>query len=59
MNHIRDHQYIQRGSKILQKLFVKKDTQDNRKKNIYYKDIKKNKERENTMRNKEKRNGEV
>jgi len=51
MNHIRDHQCIHRGSEILQKFIVKKDTLDNKK--IYYEDIK-NKETKNTMRNKEK-----
>lgn len=53
MNHIRDNRCIQRGSEILQKLFVIKDTHDTRKEQKCYEDIK-NKERENTMRNNEK-----
>jgi len=47
MNHIRDHQCIQRGSEILQKLFVNKDTQDTRKeKQILWRYKKKQRNRE-------------
>jgi len=54
MNHIRNHQCIQRGSEVLQKLFINKDTQDiGKKKKRYFEDIKKNKETDKTRINKE------